>query len=57
MAKKNDLDIELLRTFIAVADLNSFGKAGVQIGKTQGAVSQQMQRLEDVVGTALFEQE
>lgn len=57
MAKKNDLDIELLRTFVAVADLTSFGKAGVRIGKTQGAVSQQMQRLEDLVGTALFEQQ
>ena len=57
MADANNLDIELLRTFIAVADLHTFGKAGIRIGKTQGAVSQQMQRLETLVGTALFEQE
>lgn len=57
MSAAENLDIELLRTFIAVADLHTFSKAGIRLGRTQGAVSQQMQRLEMLVGTALFEKE
>jgi len=54
MSQAENLDIELLRTFVMVADLETFSKAGVRLGRTQGAVSQQMQRLETLVGTALF---
>ncbi|MDF7660871.1 LysR substrate-binding domain-containing protein [Erwiniaceae bacterium L1_54_6] len=57
MSDAENLDIELLRTFIAVADSHTFSKAGIRLGRTQGAVSQQMQRLETLVGTALFEKE
>ncbi|MGE0972279.1 LysR substrate-binding domain-containing protein [Klebsiella sp. WOUb02] len=57
MPDAENLDIELLRTFIAVADLHTFSKAGIRLGRTQGAVSQQMQRLETLVGTTLFEKE
>ncbi|MDE1187184.1 MAG: LysR substrate-binding domain-containing protein [Pantoea sp.] len=57
MSDVENLDIELLRTFIAVADSHTFSKAGIRLGRTQGAVSQQMQRLETMVGTALFEKE
>ncbi|MEG3130830.1 LysR substrate-binding domain-containing protein [Pantoea cypripedii] len=57
MSDAENLDIELLRTFIAVADSHTFSKAGIRLGRTQGAVSQQMQRLETMVGTALFEKE
>ncbi|MEM5400124.1 MULTISPECIES: LysR family transcriptional regulator [Paraburkholderia] len=49
-----NLDLELLRTFVAVADARSFASAGVRTGCSQAAVSQQMQRLETLVGVPLF---
>ncbi len=48
------LDIEQLRTFLAIAELGSFTKAGEAVHKTQSAVSMQMRRLEDRVGMAIF---
>lgn len=44
-----------LRTFIAVVRYGSFARAGEQIGLTQGAVSGQIQRLEEQIGVALFD--
>lgn len=49
-----NLDGELLRTFLAVADARNFTRAGHAIGRTQSAVSIQMKRLEDMVGEPLF---
>lgn len=49
-----NLDLDLLRTFVAVVDLNTFGAAAVAVCRTQSAVSQQMQRLEQLVGKELF---
>ncbi|AKE09556.1 HTH-type transcriptional regulator gltC [Serratia liquefaciens] len=49
-----NLDLDLLRTFVAVADLNTFAAAAVAVCRTQSAVSQQMQRLEQLVGKELF---
>ncbi len=49
-----NLDLDLLRTFVAVADLNTFAAAAVAVRRTQSAVSQQMQRLEQLVGKELF---
>ncbi|SCK25945.1 DNA-binding transcriptional regulator, LysR family [Variovorax sp. HW608] len=49
------LDLDLLRTLCAIASFDSFGAAAVQLGRTQSAVTQQMQRLEEQVGHALFE--
>lgn len=49
-----NLDLDLLRTFVAVADLNTFAAAAVAVSRTQSAVSQQMQRLEQLVGKELF---
>lgn len=48
-----NLDLDLLRTFVEVADLNTFA-AAVAVCRTQSAVSQQMQRLEQLVGKELF---
>ncbi|HDT1368837.1 TPA: LysR family transcriptional regulator, partial [Escherichia coli] len=45
-----NLDLDLLRTFVAVADLNTFAAAAAAVCRTQSAVSQQMQRLEQLVG-------
>lgn len=49
-----NLDLDLLRTFVAVADLNTFAAAAAAVGRTQSAVSQQMQRLEQLIGKELF---
>ncbi len=48
-----NLDIALLRTFVAVADHANMTAAGNALHLTQSAVSQQIARLEDVAG-ALF---
>lgn len=48
------MNLDLLRTFVAVADLNTFAAAAAAVCRTQSAVSQQMQRLEQLVGKELF---
>lgn len=48
------LDIEQLRTFLAIVELGSFTRAGEAVHKTQSAVSMQMRRLEDRVGKPVF---
>lgn len=48
------LDVDLLRTFIAIAETGSFTRAASEVHKTQSAVSMQMRRLEETVGKALF---
>ncbi len=47
-------DPVLLRTFLAVAGGRSFTAAAQQLGISQPTVSQQMRRLEDETGRALF---
>ena len=42
------LDIDLLKTFIAIAEQGSFTRAADEVHKTQSAVSMQMKRLEDI---------
>ncbi|CAO3376990.1 LysR substrate-binding domain-containing protein [Azospirillum argentinense] len=52
-----NLDTDLLRAFVAVADARSFTRAGDTLGRTQAAVSQQVRRLEEVVGTRVFQRD
>src|SRR5262245_47514480 len=49
-----NLDIDILRSFIAIADTGSFTRAANAVGRTQSAVSMQIRRLEDMTGRALF---
>ncbi len=49
-----NLDIDQLKTFLAIADTGSFTRAADEVHKTQSAVSMQMKRLEDTVGLSLF---
>src|SRR5919205_507987 len=51
------LDIDQLRTFVAIADMGSFTKAADVVHKTQSAVSMQMKRLEERVGRPVFERD
>lgn len=48
------LDIDQLRTFLAIAELGSFTKAADAVNKTQSAVSMQMKRLEDRLERQIF---
>lgn len=52
-----NLDIDLVRTFIAVADHSSMTAAANARYLTQGAISQQIKRLEDMLGNPLFERD
>ena len=49
-----NLDVDQLKTFLAVADTGSFTKAADEVHKTQSAVSMQMKRLEEMLGRPLF---
>ncbi|GGE91125.1 LysR family transcriptional regulator [Stappia taiwanensis] len=48
------LDIDQLRTFLAIAELGSFTKAAEAVHKTQSAVSMQMRRLEERLERPIF---
>ena len=48
------MDIETLRTFLAVGRTRHFGKAGHELCLTQSAVSARIRQLEDTLGIALF---
>ena len=49
-----NLDVDLLKTFLAIADNGSFTKAAEEVHKTQSAISMQMKRLEELLGVPLF---
>lgn len=51
------LDLELLRALDAIARHSTFAAAAEHLHKTQSAVTQQMQRLEAELGSALFEKQ
>ncbi|MBX9700832.1 MAG: LysR family transcriptional regulator [Acetobacteraceae bacterium] len=50
-----DLDLDLLRGFVTVAERGGFTAAGAALGLTQSAVSLKIKRLEEVVGHRLLE--
>lgn len=50
-----NLEIGLLRTFVAIAEEGGFSAAARRVCRTQSAVSQQVRRLEETLGTPLFE--
>lgn len=49
------LDLDLLRTFVAIAEAGSLSRAAGRVGLTQAAVSLQVKRLERVAGRPLLE--
>jgi DNA-binding transcriptional LysR family regulator len=54
MRSHSALDIDLLRSFVLIADGGSFTRAAERVGRTQSAISLQVQRLESIVGHRLF---
>lgn len=51
------LDVDILRTFIAIAETGSFTRAAQQVFRTPSAVSMQIKRLEETLGRAMFVRE
>jgi DNA-binding transcriptional LysR family regulator len=55
MDRKMILDLNLLRTLVAVAESGSFTAAADVVGRTQSAVSQKVLRLEEALGLRVIE--
>lgn len=49
-----NLDLDCLRTFVAINDTGTFAAAGDRVGRSLSAVSLQMNKLEGQVGQTLF---
>jgi DNA-binding transcriptional LysR family regulator len=49
-----NLDIAVIRTLLAVAELGSFARAAARVGRSESAVSLQLKRLEEQTGEPLF---
>ncbi len=54
MAVSASFDLDLLRSFVAIAEEKSFTRAAARVGRTQAAVSLQMQRLEGMLGKVVI---
>jgi molybdenum-dependent DNA-binding transcriptional regulator ModE len=54
MSRPANLDLDLLRSFVHIAETGSFTRAAEIVGRTQSAVSMQMRRLETITGKPLF---
>jgi DNA-binding transcriptional LysR family regulator len=52
-----NIDIGLLRTFVAVAEMGGMTAASRLLNLTQAAISQQIKRLEDQLGQQLFDRD
>ncbi|MHA2938174.1 LysR substrate-binding domain-containing protein [Vibrio sp. RC27] len=53
----DNLDTELLRTLIAIADTGSYAGAATTVHRSQSAISMQVKRLEEVVKQPIFEKQ
>jgi DNA-binding transcriptional LysR family regulator len=51
------LDLDVLRTLVAIAEGGSFSLAAARVGRTQSAVSMQVRRLEEATGKRLFDRD
>lgn len=49
-----NLNLDLLRCFVTIAELGSFTRAGERLGRTQSTISLQIKRLEDQLGRSVF---
>jgi DNA-binding transcriptional LysR family regulator len=51
------METDLLRTFVAIADLGNFSAAAKRVHRTPSAISLQVKKLEEQLGRALFNRE
>lgn len=49
------MDINILKTFVAVCEYSGFSSAAIKLGYTQSTVSSQIKQLENELGTVLFD--
>lgn len=49
-----NIPTDLLRTFVTIKDLGGFTSAGELLGRSQPAISLQVKKLEEILGTKLF---
>ncbi len=57
MARTTNLDMDVLRTFAAGIELGSFTKAAERLGRSQSAISTQLNKLEEQVGQPLLQKQ
>jgi DNA-binding transcriptional LysR family regulator len=55
MIEMASLDVDAVRTFVMVADLQSFTRAAAAMGSTQATISVKLRRLEEKLGVRLIE--
>jgi len=48
------LDLDLLRTLVAIAETGNFSAAGAEVGRTPSAVSMQVKKMEETLGKPVF---
>lgn len=52
--ERSDIDSEQLRTFLAIAETRNLTQAANLLNRTQSAISVQIRKLEEALGTSLF---
>ncbi|CAB3761768.1 LysR substrate-binding domain-containing protein [Paraburkholderia solisilvae] len=55
MAARTNLDMDVLRTFVLGFELGSFARAADRLGRSQSAISAQLHKLEEQIGTPLVQ--
>ncbi len=55
ISNATSLDLDLLRSFVAVVDVGGFTRAGARVHRTQSTVSQQIRKLEEDLGRRLLD--
>ena len=51
---RTTFDMDALRTIVVGAELKSFARAALQLGRSQSAISMQLKKLEEQAGRTLF---
>ncbi len=51
------IDIDVMKTFVAIAETQSFSKAAQKVFRTPSAVSMQIKKMEDILGVPVFERD
>lgn len=54
MSFRRNIDMDLLRSFVLIVEQQSFTRAAEQLDRTQSAISLQVKRLEEQLGTQFF---